>query len=146
MASSLAAAEGSALGSELVDRLSGYDQALLDLARRMAFECASGYPSGPLFWNGMAGAFRVTRGNRSIHLGPTEFRILQFLMQHARRVFSREHVLEIIWGRDSDIDPHTVDVYIRGLRKALNIDGAADIFHTVRQAGYAMDVETGEMR
>ena len=86
-------------------------------------------------------AHRVLRGTRSIHLGPTEFRLLQFLLQHPGCVFSREELLNAVWGPDIYVEPRTVDVHIRRLRKALNIDGAKDIIRTVRAAGYALDGE-----
>lgn len=88
------------------------------------------------------GACRVTRGGCSVHLGPTEFRLLRFFLQHPRRVFSRENLRDAIWGCDVDIDTRTVDVHIRRLRKAMNIKRVPDIIRTVRSAGYAMDVES----
>lgn len=84
-------------------------------------------------------AHRVLRGTQNIHLGPTEFRLLQFLLQHPGCVFSREELLNAVWGPDIYVEPRTVDVHIRRLRKALNIDGAKDIIRTVRAAGYALD-------
>ncbi|WP_142847433.1 phosphate regulon transcriptional regulator PhoB [Telmatospirillum sp. J64-1] len=83
---------------------------------------------------------RVTRGGRSIHLGPTEFRLLQFLLQHPGCVFSREELLNAVWGPDIYVEPRTVDVHIRRLRKALNAGEEADLIRTVRAAGYALDV------
>ena len=83
---------------------------------------------------------RVTRGARALHLGPTEFRLLEFLMRHPRRVFSREEVLNAVWGRDIHVEPRTVDVHVRRLRKAINGPGEADLVRTVRAAGYALDV------
>jgi two-component system phosphate regulon response regulator PhoB len=65
-------------------------------------------------------AHRVTRNGRAIHLGPTEYRLLKFLMQHPGRVFSREQLLDGVWGHDVYVEPRTVDVHIRRLRKALN--------------------------
>ncbi|HZS83200.1 MAG TPA: phosphate regulon transcriptional regulator PhoB [Stellaceae bacterium] len=82
---------------------------------------------------------RVTRGGRPIHLGPTEFRLLRFLMQHPGRVFSREQLLDQVWGHDVYVEPRTVDVHIRRLRKALNEEAASDLVRTVRSAGYALD-------
>jgi two-component system phosphate regulon response regulator PhoB len=82
---------------------------------------------------------RVRRGNRDIHLGPTEFRLLRYLMQHPGRVFSREQLLDAVWGRDVYVEPRTVDVHIRRLRKALNTDSEQDLIRTVRSAGYALD-------
>lgn len=86
-------------------------------------------------------AHRVTRGGKPIHLGPTEFRLLQFFMQHPGTVFSREELLDAVWGPDIYVEPRTVDVHIRRLRKALNCDTEADIIRTVRAAGYALDNE-----
>ena len=84
---------------------------------------------------------RVTRGAKPLHLGPTEFRLLEFLMRHPRRVFSREDVLNAVWGRDIHVEPRTVDVHIRRLRKAINAPGELDLVRTVRAAGYALDVD-----
>jgi two-component system phosphate regulon response regulator PhoB len=88
-------------------------------------------------------AHRVSRNGRSLHLGPTEYRLLEFLMQHAGRVFSREQLLDAVWGRDIHVEPRTVDVHVRRLRKAINGPGEEDVIRTVRSAGYALDVETG---
>ncbi len=84
--------------------------------------------------------FRVYRGGRLVHLGPTEFRLLRHFLEHPSRVFSREQLLDAVWGREICIEPRTVDVHIRRLRKAVNIDGASDIIRTVRSAGYALEV------
>jgi two-component system phosphate regulon response regulator PhoB len=86
-------------------------------------------------------AHRVVRNGRPVHLGPTEFRLLEFFMQHPRRVFAREEVLDAVWGRDIHVEPRTVDVHIRRLRKALNGTGEMDVIRTVRAAGYALDTE-----
>jgi two-component system phosphate regulon response regulator PhoB len=86
-------------------------------------------------------AHRVTRGTRSLHLGPTEYRLLEFFLQHPGRVFTREQLLDAVWGRDIHVEPRTVDVHIRRLRKAVNGEDEADIIRTVRSAGYALDVE-----
>jgi two-component system phosphate regulon response regulator PhoB len=82
---------------------------------------------------------KVKRGERTVSLGPTEFRLLRHFMEHPGRVFSRERLLDSVWGHDNYIEPRTVDVHIRRLRKAINIDGRADIIRTVRSAGYALD-------
>ena len=82
---------------------------------------------------------RVTRNSVSVHLGPTEFRLLRVLLERPGRVFSREQLLDAVWGRESEIEPRTVDVHIRRLRKALNEDGRRDLIRTVRAAGYAVD-------
>src|SRR6201994_4495726 len=86
-------------------------------------------------------AHRVQRNGRPIHLGPTEFRLLEFFMQHPRRVFSREELLDAVWGHDIHVEPRTVDVHIRRLRKSMNIEGELDVVRTVRAAGYALDTE-----
>ena len=82
---------------------------------------------------------RVRRGGRDIHLGPTEFRLLRHFLQHPGRVFSREQLLDVVWGHDVYVEPRTVDVHIRRLRKALNEFSGADLIRTVRSAGYALD-------
>jgi two-component system phosphate regulon response regulator PhoB len=84
-------------------------------------------------------AHRVTRLDKPVHLGPTEFRLLQHFLQYPGRVFSREQLLDRVWGEDSDIEMRTVDVHIRRLRKALNIAGSKDLLRTVRSVGYALD-------
>jgi two-component system phosphate regulon response regulator PhoB len=84
---------------------------------------------------------RVKRGARDVHLGPTEFRILDHLMQHPGRVFSREQLLDAVWGSDVYVEARTVDVHIGRLRKALMVGEEADPIRTVRSAGYALDVE-----
>ena len=84
-------------------------------------------------------AHRVTRGGRHIHLGPTEFRLLRYLLEHPGRVFSREQLLDAVWGSDVYVEPRTVDVHIRRLRRALNEGQNADPIRTVRSAGYALD-------
>jgi len=84
-------------------------------------------------------AHRVSRAGRPIHLGPTEFRLLRFLMQHPGRVFSREQLLDQVWGHDVYVEARTVDVHIRRLRKAINVGSALDLVRTVRSAGYALD-------
>ena len=89
-------------------------------------------------------AYRVIRDGKPIHLGPTEFRLLRFFMLHPGRVYSREQLLDAVWGQDVYVEPRTVDVHIRRLRKALNIAGSSDIIRTVRSAGYALD--TNESR
>lgn len=82
---------------------------------------------------------RVSRAGKSLHLGPTEYRILQFLLQNPESVFSREALLKAVWGHDVYVEIRTVDVHIRRLRKALNEGGLPDVVRTVRAAGYALD-------
>lgn len=84
-------------------------------------------------------AHRVTRAGTPIHLGPTEFRLLRHFLQHPRRVFSREQLLDQVWSQDAEIELRTVDVHIRRLRKALNESGSGDLLRTVRSVGYALD-------
>jgi len=84
---------------------------------------------------------RVRRGGVGVALGPTEFRLLKHFLEHPGRVFSRERLLDSVWGRDSDIELRTVDVHIRRLRKAVNAGGRSDIIRTVRSAGYALDAD-----
>ena len=86
---------------------------------------------------------RVQRNSRTLHLGPTEFRLLAFFLQHPHRVFSREELLDAVWGPDIHVEPRTVDVHIRRLRKSINGDGELDLVRTVRAAGYAFDTEAG---
>ena len=88
-------------------------------------------------------AHRVTRAGKALHLGPTEYRMLEFFLQNPGRVFSREQLLDAVWGRDIHVEPRTVDVHIRRLRKAINIEGCTDVIRTVRSAGYALDQEAG---
>jgi two-component system, OmpR family, phosphate regulon response regulator PhoB len=88
-------------------------------------------------------AHRVARNGRPLHLGPTEYRLLEFFLQYQGRVFSREQVLDAVWGRDVHVELRTVDVHIRRLRKAINGPGEVDIIRTVRSAGYALDIEAG---
>ena len=87
---------------------------------------------------------RVARRGRPVHLGPTEFRLLRHLLEHPGRVFSREQLLDAAWGRDSYVEPRTVDVHIRRLRKAINAPGEADIIRTVRAFGYALEAPARE--
>ncbi len=86
-------------------------------------------------------AHRVKRAGREIHLGPTEFRLLDHLMQHPGRVFSREQLLDSVWGSDVYVEARTVDVHIGRLRKALNDGAEVDPIRTVRSAGYSLDVD-----
>jgi len=83
--------------------------------------------------------FRVSRGERRIKLGPTEFKLLRHFMEHPTRVYSREQLLDAVWGHDIYIEARTVDVHIRRLRRALCEDGEEDVIRTVRAAGYALD-------
>jgi two-component system phosphate regulon response regulator PhoB len=82
---------------------------------------------------------KVRRSGEVIPLGPTEFRLLKHFLEHPGWVFSRERLLDAVWGHDSDIESRTVDVHIRRLRKAINRGDRPDIIRTVRSAGYALD-------
>jgi len=85
-------------------------------------------------------AFRVKYGETQVHLGPTEFRLLDHFMRHPGRVFSREQLLDAVWGRDVYVEARTVDVHIGRLRKALKKHGDTDPIRTVRSAGYAFEI------
>ena len=85
-------------------------------------------------------AHRVKRAGKDVHLGPTEFRLLDYFMQHPGRVFSREQLLNAVWGSDVYVETRTVDVHIGRLRRALNTEADNDPIRTVRSAGYALDV------
>lgn len=82
---------------------------------------------------------RVRRAGRDVHLSPSEFRLLRHLLQHPRRVFTREGLLDTVWSDGSDLDQRTVDVHVRRIRKALNEGGRRDLIRTVRSAGYALE-------
>jgi two-component system phosphate regulon response regulator PhoB len=84
-------------------------------------------------------AHRVKRAGREVHLGPTEFRLLDHLMRHAGRVLSREQLLDAVWGSDVYVEARTVDVHIGRLRKALKLPQTDDPIRTVRAAGYALE-------
>ena len=85
------------------------------------------------------GRHRVTRNGKDVHLGPTEYRLLDFLMQRPGRVFSRERLLDAVWGANTYVEVRTVDVHVGRLRKALRQDGQPDLIRTVRSAGYSLD-------
>lgn len=85
-------------------------------------------------------AHRARRGGRELRLGPREFRLLEFLMQSPGRVFTREQLLDGVWGRDVYVDERTVDVHIGRLRKALNRGRQPDPIRTVRGAGYSFEI------
>ena len=86
-------------------------------------------------------AVRVTRNGRDVHLGPTEFRLLELLMHSPSRVFSREEILNRIWGADCAVEPQTVNVHMRRLREAITREGEPDVVRTVRGAGYVLHLE-----
>ena len=88
--------------------------------------------------------WRVSRGDRNVHLGPTEFRLLEYLMGKPGRVFSRAQLLDSIWGFSAEIDERTVDVHVGRLRKALSQGGERDPIRTIRGAGYSFDETFGK--
>lgn len=84
---------------------------------------------------------RVRRAGRPLHLGPKEFRLLAHFMERPRRVYTREQLLDAVWGMSSTVGARTVDVHIRRLRKAINLPGEPDLIRTIRATGYAMDTD-----
>lgn len=84
---------------------------------------------------------RVYRGDNQIKLGPTEYNLLNFFIKNPSRVYSREQLLNQVWGNAIYVETRTVDVHIRRLRKAINLEGKVDLIRTVRSAGYALDVQ-----
>lgn len=119
--------------------------ALVARIRALLRRSGTGPAKSPLVFHDLEldpATHRVTRGGRVLHLGPTEFRLLEFFMRHPRRVFSREDLLNAVWGRDIYVEPRTVDVHIRRLRKSINTDSDIDLVRTVRAAGYALDLDT----
>jgi two-component system phosphate regulon response regulator PhoB len=83
---------------------------------------------------------RIFRGDKEIKVGPTEFRLLDFLIKSPKRVYSREQLLNNIWGNEINVEARTVDVHIRRLRKAINIEGLPELIRTVRSSGYSLDI------
>ena len=88
-----------------------------------------------------ASQHKVTRQGQSIHLGPTEYRLLLTLMERPGRVLNRGQLLDLVWGQDAYVEDRTVDVHIRRLRKALDLPGTKDPIRTVRGAGYALNID-----
>lgn len=84
-------------------------------------------------------AYKVSRNERELHLGPTEFKLLRYFMERAGRVLTREQLLDGVWGQNVYVEDRTVDVHIRRLRKALNGDNDADLIRTVRAVGYCFE-------
>ncbi|MFM7982142.1 MAG: winged helix-turn-helix domain-containing protein, partial [Candidatus Fonsibacter sp.] len=82
----------------------------------------------------------IFRGDKEIKVGPTEFRLLDFLIKSPKRVYSREQLLNNIWGNEINVEARTVDVHIRRLRKAINIEGLPELIRTVRSSGYSLDL------
>ena len=84
---------------------------------------------------------KVIRSKKRIHLGPTEYKLLKFFLENPGRVYSREQLLNAVWGHGIFVELRTVDTHIRRLRKAINIEGSKDIIRTVRAAGYSLDID-----
>ena len=82
---------------------------------------------------------KVFRENKEIKLGPIEYKLLDFLIKSPQRVYSREQLLNNVWGENINVETRTVDVHIRRLRKAINIDKKSDLIRTVRSSGYSLD-------
>ena len=87
-------------------------------------------------------AHRISRNGNAIHLGPTEYRLLNVLLERPTRVYSREQLLDRVWGHDIYVEERTVDVHIRRLRKALNGNDGKNLIRTVRGGGYSLDENT----
>jgi len=85
-------------------------------------------------------ARRIYRADKEIKVGPTEFRLLDFLIKSPQRVYSREQLLTNVWGNEINVEDRTVDVHIRRLRKAINIEGSVELIRTVRSSGYSLDI------
>jgi two-component system phosphate regulon response regulator PhoB len=90
-----------------------------------------------------AAGHRVIANGKEVRLGPTEYRLLYFLMTHPDRVYSRTQLLDRVWGANVYVEERTVDVHVRRLRKALSDAGADDYIQTVRGAGYRFSTRTG---
>ena len=119
-------------------------EALMARIRALLRRASSAPAKGRLEYADIAmdlAAHRVQRNGRAVHLGPTEYRLLEFFLQHPTRVFTREELLNAVWGQDIHVEPRTVDVHIRRLRKAIIAEGEVDIIRTVRAAGYALDTD-----
>jgi two-component system phosphate regulon response regulator PhoB len=86
---------------------------------------------------------RVTRGSRDVNLSPTEFRLLEYVMQQPGRVFTRAQLLDRVWGNDAEVDERTVDVHVGRLRKSLSRGKEPDPIRTVRTSGYSFDERFG---
>jgi len=82
---------------------------------------------------------KVFRGEVKIHLGPTEYKLLRYLMENPGRVYKREQLLDAVWGHGIYVESRTVDTHIRRLRKSLNLKGTKNLIRTVRSAGYSID-------
>jgi len=84
-------------------------------------------------------SMKVSRKEKEINLGPKEYKLLNFLIKQPKRVYSRDQLLEQVWGDDINVESRTVDVHITRLRQAINIDGVKPLIRTVRSAGYSLE-------
>lgn len=84
-------------------------------------------------------AIKVYRKDKEINLGPKEYKLLNFMIKQPKRVYSREQLLEQVWGDDINVESRTVDVHITRLRQAINIEGSKPLIRTVRSAGYSLE-------
>tara|TARA_A100001011_G_scaffold243263_1_gene251302 strand:+ start:217 stop:906 length:690 start_codon:yes stop_codon:yes gene_type:complete len=84
---------------------------------------------------------KVYRGEARVHLGPTEYKLLKHLIENPGRVYSREQLLDSVWGHGIYVESRTVDTHIRRLRKAMNLKGTKNFIRTIRAAGYSIDIE-----
>ena len=84
-------------------------------------------------------AVKVYRKDKEINLGPKEYKLLNFMIKQPKRVYSREQLLEQVWGDDINVESRTVDVHITRLRQAINIEGSKPLIRTVRSAGYSLE-------
>ena len=84
-------------------------------------------------------AVKVYRKDKEINLGPKEYKLLNFMIKQQKRVYSREQLLEQVWGDDINVESRTVDVHITRLRQAINIEGSKPLIRTVRSAGYSLE-------
>lgn len=89
-------------------------------------------------------AHRVTRAGRDVRMGPTEYRLLEFLIEAPGQVFSRSELIDAVWGHEVYVDERTVDVHVGRLRKAINRGRERDPIRTVRGSGYAFDERAGD--
>ena len=127
----------------LVLRLRQQPEQLADAGGRVPVGLAAGTDVGRVVRvhvdrsSGLPG--HVRRATRDVHLGPTEYRLLEYLMRHPGRVYSREQLLDGVWGQDVYIDERTVDVHVGRLRKALNRPRQPDPIRTVRGSGYSFN-------
>ena len=117
---------------------------LVSKIKALAKEAVPYSGSKTLSYNGIemqVDSFKVSRSGRAIHLGPTEFKILQCFLELPGKVLSREHIMNHVWGYDSDVEPRTIDVHINRLRSALKEnDDETSIIRTIRSAGYSLNL------